>query len=829
VKRVRLALRLLTRDWRAGELRLFVIAIVIAVGAVTAVGFFNDRLDRGLGRRSADLLGADMILRSSAPVTPSWLEAAARYSVKTIAIVDFDSVVVRGERLQLSSVRAAAAGYPPRGSVRTAVALYQPGAPTGEIPAPGTAWAEARLFQALSIDVGETIEIGNARFRLTRVLTTEPGFAGRFFSFGPRILINIADVPRTGVVQPGSRVSYRYGFAGAETQIERLRAWLAPRLGAADRLIDAHQGNSRTSRVIERVYSYFGLTSLLAVMLAGVAIAMAARRYSLRHYDTSAMLRALGATQRDIVAIYLPQFFVLGLAGSALGCLVGFAVQHGIYYVLKELFPTPLPSPGLAPVALGFGTGVVTLAGFALVPVLRLRAVSPLRVLRRELAPLPASAWAVLLAAAAALFALVWYYTRNWTLTFGVLAGGGVAISVLLASTMGMLRVASGLKGRRFGLWRQGLNRLQRTARASAGQILAFGLVFMAMTIIGTARTDLLASWRAQIPDDAPNHFVFNVLPKDVVRMQRFFQTHAIASKALYPLVRGRLTAINGVPAREAVTKDAGADNAALRRDLNFTWTDELAPDNRIVRGAWWGSAPAKGLVSVEERLAQRLGVEVGDRLTFTIAAQTLDARVASIRKVQWESFRPNFFMIFSPGTLDGFPATYMTSFRIASTQKPLLATLVRAFPSATVLELDQLLDQIRAILGQASLAVELVLLFVLAGGLSVLYAALAASLDERFYEGAILRTFGASRRQLRRAQFAEFATLGLFAGIMAAIGAEVAAYVLYSHVFDIVYAPKWWVWVIVPVAGAGLIGLAGFIGTRGVVARSPLSVLRET
>lgn len=826
---VRLALRLLARAWRAGELRLLTAALAIAVGAVTAVGFFNDRLDSGLARRSADLLGADLVLTSPAPVASAWVEAARRYGLRVAEIVDFDSVVVRGERLQLSSVRAVQPGYPLRGSVRTATALYRPGTPTAETPAPGTAWAEARLLQVLAIDVGQTIEIGNARLKVTRVLTSEPGFAGRLFSFGPRVLISLADVPHTGVIQPGSRVTYRYGFAGPQVQVNRWRAWIKPRLGARNRLVEAGRGSSTTARAVERVNSYFGLTSLLAVVLAGVAITMAASRHSRRHYDTSAMLRALGATQSDIVVLYVAQLLALGLGASAFGCLLGFGVQQVIYYILKDLFPVPLPPPGMAPAVLGLATGVVTLAGFALVPVLRLRAVPPLRVLRRELTPLPANAWVALLAAAAALLLLVWYYTRNATLTAAVL-GGGAATVALLATVFGLLRAMPRPHFRRFGVWRFGFERLWRQPQASAAQILAFGLVLMAMSLITIVRTDLLASWRAQIPADAPNHFIFNVLPKDVAGVRKFFRAHAIESKALYPLVRGRLIAVNGVPLRAAVTKEEGADadNAAVRRDLNLTWTATLARDNTIVRGTWWGNKPQAGLVSVEERLAQRLGIDVGDRLTFTIEAQRIDMRVASIRKVQWESFRPNFFMIVSPGTLADFPTTYMTSFRLTRGQKPLLAALIREFPSATVLELDQLLAQIRAIMQQAALAVELILLFVLAAGLSVLYAALSATLDQRLHEGAILRVFGTGRGQLRRAQLAEFVTLGLFAGGLAAIGTEIVAYFLYTRVFDIVYTPNWRVWLTAPLVGAALIGIAGSVGTRAVVQRSPLTVLAE-
>jgi putative ABC transport system permease protein len=708
--------------------------------------------------------------------------------------------------------------------------LYQQGTPTSAKPSPGSAWAEARALQALAIGIGQTIEIGSASFTVTRVLTDEPGRIGNFFALGPRVLINLADVPATRVVQPGSRVTYRYAFAGTEAQLRRYRDWLEPRLGPSDRIIDARTGNATTARTVERINSYFGLTSLLAVVLAGVAIAMGARRYSLRHYDTSAMLRSMGATQADILALYLPQLVVLGLIASTLGCVVGLIAQQGIYFIIKDMFPIALPPPGIGPALLGFAAGLVTLAGFALVPILRLRSVPPLRVLRRDLAPLPPAAWTVLAAAAAALVVLLWYYTKNLTLTFAVLAGGVAGAGALLALVLGLLRLERKFKGGARSQWRQGFSRLQRRVHASAGQILAFGLTLMAMAVIAVVRTDLLAAWQAQVPPDAPNHFIFNVQPNDVAGVEDFFKSHGIASQALYPLVRGRLVEINGVPVREAVTKEEGeeANNAAMRRDLNFTWAADPPPDNTVTAGAWWSATAPVGEVSVEEKLARRLNIAPGDRLTFTIAAQTLHARVASLRKVRWESFHPNFFMIFSPSSLKDQPTTYMTSFHVPPAQKHLLADLVRAYSSVTILELDLVLRQIRAIVQQASTAVELVLLFVFAGGLTVLFAALSASMDERYFEGALLRTFGASRWQLRRGHIAEFVTLGVSAGVLAAIGTEAVTYVLYARVFEIVYTPKWWVWIAAPVVGAVLIGSAGCIGTRRVVARSPLSVLRD-
>lgn len=823
-----LSLRMLMRDWRAGELRLFTTAMVIAVGAVTAIGFFNDRLQQGLTHRSAELLGADVALQSPELLPQAWLDQARERGLKTAATVDFSSVVLRADRLQLAAVRAVAPGFPVRGGVRTAPALYQPDAVTADIPAPGTAWVEARLMHALGIAIGDNIEIGAATLNVTRILTYEPGRSGNFFAFAPRALIHADDVARTQVIQPGSRVTYALGIAGDEATLRGYREWLTPQLGPSQRFLGPREGRTGISRAVERIDRYVGLTGLLAVLLAGVAIAMAARRYSARHYDTSAMLRCLGCTQRDILQIYLPQLLILGVVASAIGCVIGLIAQEAIHSLVRSLFPIQLPPPSAGPLLYGMLTGLLVLAGFGIAPVLRLKQVAPLRVLRRELTPLPASAWVVAGFAAVAMLILLWRYTGSATLLFGVVGGIATASALLGGFAWMLLRLARRWRRHVGVAWQFGLNNLVRRTRSSVGQILAFGMTLMAMAVIGLVRTDLLSTWKHQLPADAPNHFAFNVLPADVPTIEKFFRTHAIPAQALYPMVRGRLIEINGAPLQQAATKEEDDGSAATRRDLNLTWAAAPPPDNRLVSGEWWGGANTGTRVSVEEMLAQRLGIKLGDRINFAIGGVTREARVTSLRKVQWDSFHPNFFMIFEPGALDEFPATYITSFRLADAQKPLLVDLLREFPSTTVLELDQFLQQARAIVEQASLAVELVLIFVLAAGIAVLYAALATSLDERLHEGALLRTFGASRRQLRAGHIAEFAMLGLLAGIVAAIGTELIAYVAYTRVFELDYTPKWPVWILAPAIGALLIGIAGYIGTRRVIERSPLTVLRE-
>jgi putative ABC transport system permease protein len=827
--RLRMALRLLLRDWRAGELNILIAAVVIAVGAVTAIGFFGDRLNRAMTGQSADLVGADLRLSGPSPAETVWLGTALNRGLRHTRTLGFASVVVQGERVQLAGVIAVDAGFPLRGEMRVAPALYADDAPADDLPAPGTAWVEARVLQALDIDIGARIDIGDARFTVTRVLTYEPGRSGGGFVFAPRVMIAYADVARTGVVQPGSRVTYSDWFAAdgpdAAAALDGFKAWLTPRLQSHHQLFDARDDNATIGRALGRTERYLGLTGLLAVILAGVAIAMGAQRYSRRHFDVSAMLRCLGATQREILALYLPQLLILALFAGAVGCAVGWLAHLGIFLMLRDLLPATMPPAGMQPVAFGMLTGLITLAGFALPPVLRLRAVPPLRVLRRDLLPLPPSAWLVYGMAIAAIASLMWWMTDDVTMTIAVLAGGLLVAAALAGLAVGLLRLSRRLPQRAGVAWRFGLNNLVRRTRTSVGQILAFGLALMAMAVIMLLRNDLLQSWRAQLPPDTPNHFAFNILPQDVAPMERFFTERRIRSTALYPMVRGRLVAINGATVTQAVTKEE-SDNEALQRELNLTWTGEVPSDNRIVDGEWWRPEMPPDVVSVEQRLADKLDIRLGDVLTFSIGGQTLTATVASLRQVQWESFHPNFYMIFPPGLLDAYPATHITSFLLDPAQKPLVTELVRAFPAVTVLDMAQVLDQVRGVLKQVTAAIELVLLFAIAAGLAVMAAALAASLDERFHEGALLRTMGASRYQLRSAHLAEFGVLGLLAGLLAAVGTELIAYVLYTRVFEIEYAFKWQVWLTAPVAGCVLIGLAGFVGTRRVVRMHPATVL---
>ncbi|HUT42373.1 MAG TPA: FtsX-like permease family protein, partial [Gammaproteobacteria bacterium] len=606
------------------------------------------------------------------------------------------------------------------------------------------------------------------------------------------------------------------------------RKWLEPRLGPSHELVDVKAGRQAVGSALERAQRYLGLSVLAAIVLAGVAVAMAARRYSERHFDMSAILRCLGASQHDLLALYLPQLLVIGLAASAVGSFLGWLAQYGLVYLLADLLPAAPAATSAWPVLAGFATGLITLGGFALPPVLRLKDVPPLRVLRRDLLPLPSRAWLVYGAALCAIVAVMWRYTDNWPLTLSVLVGA-IALAALLGLFALLLLMLSRRLNTRVGVaWRFGLNNLWRRRGSSVSQILAFGLTLMAMAVVALVRTDLMTTWQRQLPADAPNHFAINILPEQVAAFRTFMEEAGVTTAQLYPMVRGRLVEINGTEVREAVTKEARSDNA-LNRELNLTWTTLLQADNHILKGRWWQPEDTgKALVSVESKLAERMSIKVGDILRFAVGEQRFNAEVASIRSVQWESFRPNFYMVFPPQVIDRFPATYITSFYLQKEDKSLLRELVARYPAVTVLELDRMIEQVGRIFRQVSLAVEYVLVFTLLAGFAVLFAALQASQDDRLYEGALLRALGGSRRQLRAGHLAEFTALGGLAGLLAAMGTECLTWVLYTQVLDLEHSFHWPLWVITPLAGALLIGAAGFWGTRAVLERSPMLLLQN-
>ncbi|MCD1607813.1 ABC transporter permease [Stutzerimonas kunmingensis] len=823
-----LAYRQLLRDARAGELRVLFFALVIAVAASTAIGYFGARLNGAMLLRASEFLGADLVLSGSAPAAPAQIEAGTAQGLVHAQVVEFSSVIATDEDLQLASVKAASNGYPLRGTLRSAAQPYETEQPGGA-PAPGEAWAEARLFAALDLEIGDSIEVGNKPLRLTRVLTYEPDRVGDFYSLTPRVLMHLEDLAATGVVQPGSRVRYRELWRGESAALAAYQQSLQSDLQAHQRIETANDSNRQIGGALGRAERYLNLASLAAILLAGVAVALSAARFAARRFDASALLRCLGLSRHDALLLYTLQLGMLGLLASIAGALLGWAAQHGLFFLLRDLLAQEIPLGGIWPAAAGIATGLVALAGFALPPLAGLGRVPPLRVLRRDMLPVPPSAWLVYGTAIFALGLIMWRLSLDLKITLALL-GGGLLATLLLGGLllMGLKAMRRLLAGASLS-WRLGLGQLLRHPLAAAGQALAFGLILLAMALIALLRGELLDTWQDQLPDNAPNHFVLNVLPAEKDAFAERIAAISDHAAPLYPVVPGRLIAINGEPVRQLVSKESQGERA-IRRDLSLTWAAELPKDNHIVAGNWWGDhgdADIPG-VSVEAELAQSLQLKVGDRLSFTIGGLTREASVTSLREVNWDSFQPNFYMIFEPDTLQGMPATYMTSFHLPPGKERELVELARAFPSVTLLQVEALLAQLRSILAQVSLAVEYVLLFVLAAGLAVLFAGLQATLDERIRQGALLRALGAERGLLLRARRAEFGLLGAASGLLAALGCELVSALLYHYAFDLRWQPHPWL-LVLPLIGALLVGGAGLIGTRRALNASPLTVLRES
>ena len=822
-----LAWRQLLRDARAGELRVLFFALLVAVAASTAIGYFGARLNGAMLLRATEFLGADLVLSGSAAALPEQIETGTQLGLEHAQVVEFASVIAGEQSIQLASIKAASDSYPLRGELKSAAEPYAAEQPGGG-PGPGEAWAEARLFAALDLRVGQSIEVGNRQLRLTRVLTYEPDRAGDFYSLTPRVLINLEDLASTGVVQPGSRVRYRDLWRGDSEALARYREATEKSLAAHQRLEDARDGNRQIGGALGRAERYLNLASLAAVLLAGVAVALSAARFAARRFDASALLRCLGLSRREALSLFALQLAMLGMLACLAGALLGWIGQLVLFQLLQGLLPPGVPPGGLLPAIAGMATGLVALAGFALPPLAALGRVPPLRVLRRDLLPVPPSSWLVYGAALLALGLIMWRLSLDLKLTLGLLGGGLLATLLLGGALLFGLNALRRLLARASLPWRLGLGQLLRHPLAAAGQSLAFGLILLAMALIALLRGELLDTWQDQLPAESPNHFALNVLPEEREAFAARLAELSPHPAPLYPIVAGRLTLINGEPVQGIVSKDSQGERA-IQRDLSLTWAANLPAGNVLVNGQWWNDLPQSDLpgVSVESELAESLGLKLGDELNFSVGGLERKARVSSLRQVEWDSFQPNFYMIFEPGTLQDLPATYLTSFYLPPHSEKQLVELSRQFPAVTLLQVEALLEQLRSIMAQVSLAVEYVLLFVLAAGLAVLFAGLQATLDERLRQGALLRALGAERRLLLRARRAEFGLLGAGSGLLAAVGCELASFLLYRYALELQWQPHPWL-LLLPLIGALLVGGAGVWGTRRALNASPLTVLRE-
>lgn len=822
-----LSWRFLLRDARSGELWLLVISMLMAVMLSTAIALFSERLQLSLGRQVAEVLGGDMLIRSPRPVDENILKKAQQEGLQISSSVEFPSVVMAGDEMQLVSAKAVQNNYPLRGHVRTALQPFGEDKIADAAPKPGEAWLEPRLFSLLGVEPGDTLILGEAEFTVSKAITLETDRGGNFYSFSPRLMFNMNDLDRTGIIQPGSRVSWRTLLAGELKLLQSFRQWAEDRLSESERLTMAEDSRRDLRHSVARLKQFLGLASIAAILLAGIAVAMATRRFAERRFDSTAVMRCLGAGRKMVLHILAGELFLIAFLVAIPGVLLGWGLQAFIVHLLQGVLPDWLPQAGIIPMLVGGATGIIVLGGFGLAPLLSLQEVSPLRVLRRELTPAPASSWLVYCLSLSAMILLLWYHTGELLMTFG-LAGTAAIVLVIINQGLQLLlsRLGNQEKLKSLPLHvRLGLSRIVKQKGKTTAQLLAFSLTFMAMAIITLLRTDLLDRWKQELPDETPNYFALNIQPSEVEGYREFLDSQQVDSSQLYPIVRGRLVKINGEDVREAVSKD-GEHHNSLRRELNLTWSDELPEGNSLLNGYWWQSPNDQG-VSVEQELAEHLGLKLDDELTFLVSGNEFTQKITSIRTVQWESFQPNFYMIFPPGVLKEMPATWLNSFYLSPDNKLVVNELIKEFPTMTLLDLDAVINQVRNMLDQSSVAIEVMLIALIIAGLLVMSSVIESSIDERLQEGALIRSLGGTKRQLLTIQVGEFILFGTLSGLLAAMGTELCSYWLNSRVFELDWQPSLWLWITLPLSGAILLGVSGWLGIRRVISQSPSMVLK--
>jgi putative ABC transport system permease protein len=821
------AIRSFGRELRSGEVVVLLAAVALAVAALTAVGFLTDRISRAVARQANEVLAADLRLRSPEEIPAEWRDAAERFDLQTAETQTFPSVVFAGEANALATIMAVSETYPLRGTVRIADDLFGEQRETEETPASGNVWADGALMARLGVDVGDEITLGELEVTIDAVLTYRPDQSIGFSSLAPSLLVNIGDIPRSGLISEGSRVGYALLVAGDESAVDAFYEDVEERLPEEVRVRNREDSSERASNAADRAQRFLSLTAVISLLLSAVAIAMSARRFAHRRMDTVALMKSLGASQRFVISAAAVQLVMLGAAGVAIGSLVGFTVEEILTRMLAGMIQGDLPEVGWGPVGLASGAALILLVGFALPSLIQLRNTPPLRVLRHDAMPPPPSRLLVAGTSLAAVTLLLYQAipdARMLAIVLGgmlVVAGALYLAGRLLVALMGRSRGGVGIA------WRYGLANVARRGRDSAVQVVAFGLGLTVLLLLSFVRTDLLEGWRQSLDEDAPNHFLINIQPHERDSIAEIFQSEGIAAPRFVPLVRARMTEINGesVKTRSYPVEDG---EWMANREANLTWADELSSSNTVLEGEWWEPGyDGEPLVSVEEEAAMEMGLQLGDRLRFLVAGQEVEASVASFREVNWDSFQPNFFLVLSPGALDDFPTTYVSSLQVEEEQQGALLRLVRAHPSVSVIDLGAILEQVQSIIAKASLAVQAVFVFTLAAGIAVLFAAVQSTIDERRFESAMLRALGVRRRTVLSGVLTEFAALGFAAGLLAAIGASVLAAVISDQLFDLDYSFDPMLWIGGLGGGVLLVCLSGYIAARGAINAPPADVLR--
>ncbi|MFT5675835.1 MAG: putative ABC transport system permease protein [Paraglaciecola sp.] len=837
-----LAWRLFRHETKRGELSIILMAIVLSVASVLSLSLFSERLQSALTSKSAEFIAADRVLSARKPVDSAWLVKAEEMGIKSAQQAYTRSMAFANEEMTLVDLRAATSGYPLKGVVKISDEPFGESEETRSLPGKGEAWVESRLFQTLGLSIGSEIEVGDSRFQVSKVLSEVPDAGFSVFGGDPKVLIRNEELASTNIAGPGSRVSYSYFFVGDSDQLDDYYDWLEPKLDReVNRWTSVEDDDSALGRSVARAEQYFLLASLLAIVLAAVSIAVAAQRYSQRHYDPVAIMKTLGASKGMVQKVYLLQILFITALGIVIGIALGFILQQIVVWAIAGSVDVSLDVWHWRPLLIAIFTGSVCAILFSLYPLLKLFSVSPLRVLRRDLGANLSSRFIQFLASGGAIFLLMWAYSKNLWISSILFVSGILLVASLLLVTYALIWVGRKLGQGKMGAWQLAWARIRRRAMDNSVQLISFAITIMLLLIVLVMRNDMVQQWQEQLPTGTPNYFLVNISQTQLPELQEHFSNNDVQVEKFYPVVRGRFVAINDEKIRTAVSKesdeerDTGRDG--LGREANLTWGDTLQDKSTVVAGKWFneGASVAEnevgdGLyeVSLEDRIAEQLDIKLGDKLTFNIGSEVVDVIVTSFREVNWQSMQPNFFFVLEPEAMRNFVPTYISSFHLASERKAQITGLMQPFASVTLFDVDARINQLRDIVDQVSVAVEFILILVLTAGSLVLVAQVQASMDERQQELAILRTLGAKGNMIRSSVIFEFVIIGVVAGAMAALSNELSLYLLQTQVFQMQASLHWQYWLLAPLVGALVVGILGALACWRLLTLNTSHLLRQ-
>ncbi|MFT5813244.1 MAG: putative ABC transport system permease protein [Psychroserpens sp.] len=843
------SLRLLHHELRRGELTIIFLAIVLAVATVFSLTGFSGQIKHAIVANSTNTIGADRVLRMSTEVDLSIIEKSQSLALKSARKIETESMAFAGDNMLLSELDAVSETYPLRGKLRIKTSLTQTESIVVNAPEQGSVWVEPSVLSRLNVNIGDIIEIGVAPLTIAGIVTDIPDRSYRAFIAGPTVILNIADMPKTELIQPGSRITYKYLFAGETDAIETFETWIKPQINESQRWYDAKAAQNRLSRILDTAEKFLSLASMLGIVLAAVAVAVASRRYGQRHQSTVSIFKALGASISHIRKLYCLHWTLLSCLSIATGLVVGYGLLLlGVNAIASYLSLADAPLT-FVPFLTAIFTGLLCAIAFAIHPIMTLVKSSPLNVIRGFSQNKVARFGWHQLPPILALFLLLFIFSQDLVMSAALLLGGVVVSFILLLLGRGLMSAGRSVGTKAGKSWHLALANLKRRASENSVQLVSFTIAIKLLLLITVMKSSILLEWEQQFPEDTPNHYLINITQNQIGPLNVFAEENNIANQGFYHIYRGRLSAINGIK-----TVDYDNDNPAqsdeksgsqqkqdtnkteqkksrqgMGRELGLTWRTELPEENDIITGQWWQVGDEKPQVSIESNVAERLEVELGDDLTFTLGSDEFTVPVTSIRKVNWQSRQLNFIMVFNQSVLEQFPTTSISAWSILDKDRDLVYRFLAKFPTITVMDFAAIMAQLNSIIEQVTVAIQLILILVVLAGSLVLIAQVQASMEERERELAILRTLGAKGSLLRNSVLYEFVALGAIAGLMASIGMEIAVYILQSQVFNMPGSFHFQYWLLGIGAGALFVGTIGMLSCWRLLKLSSVTLIRRT